>query len=650
MSNEDILRTALSGTAPARERLDALTQAQSRFIPSNVPDMTEMVEFFRKSLDSQRESEQFRKSLVYPMASDYPSTAARERLPGMQSVFIDDLNSNFYGPYMERPGMLNFDAMRTIVNRTPILSAVILTRIRQIKRFCRVSPDGRSPGFQIRYRDRNKRITDKNKKILTDLESFVTNCGWEFDPRQRQRLKRDNFGNFMSKIVRDTLTMDSAPIETEFAMNKNKGMAGFYAVDGSTIRLCTEQGYEGEDEIFALQVIQGQIRTVYTYNDLIYVPRNPTTDVDMAGYGVSEVELLVKVVTGFLNAMSYNLKYFDSNQIPKGILHLYGNYDDEDISSFKRYWNSMVKGVNNTWSLPVMTSKNKESGVGFEKLDADINDVQFAKWMTFLTAIICAIYGIAPDEVNFESFTSAGASTLSGSDTEEKIINSKDKGLIPLFAYLQDTISDYIIGGFSSELEFSWAGLDQKSPDQLWKEENALLTVNEGRAQRGWDELDWGDAPLNPSLQAPYSTFQQQAQQEEQARMQAADPNAGMDFGAPGKRDFRNPAFNPQVNPNADPSTVQNGPDAAMQPNGPQQADQALPPSSSGGEPPAQVAHMEGNPTAGNNAAPLSFGADEDFGDPDDVSDQDMPRSAPNPEEDEKMVKSFGMPLMRINP
>ena len=27
-----------------------------------------------------------------------------------------------------------------------------------------------------------------------------------------------------------------------------------YAVDGSTIRLCTEDGYEGDDEIFALQV------------------------------------------------------------------------------------------------------------------------------------------------------------------------------------------------------------------------------------------------------------------------------------------------------------------------------------------------------------------------------------------------------------
>ena len=72
-----------------------------------------------------------------------------------------------------------------------------------------------------------------------------------------------------------------------------------YAIDGATIRLCTEEGYRGDDEVFALQVVQGNIRAAYTYDDLIYVPRNPRTDVMVGGYGMSETELLIQTVTGF---------------------------------------------------------------------------------------------------------------------------------------------------------------------------------------------------------------------------------------------------------------------------------------------------------------------------------------------------------------
>src|SRR5690606_737434 len=100
--------------------------------------------------------------------------------------------------------------------------------------------------------------------------------------------------------------MDAAPIETEFKRDRNLGIDGLYAVDGATIRLCTEEGYNGNDEIFALQVVQGQVRSAYTHDDLIYEPRNPRSDVLVAGYGMGEVELLVRVVTGFLNAMTLN--------------------------------------------------------------------------------------------------------------------------------------------------------------------------------------------------------------------------------------------------------------------------------------------------------------------------------------------------------
>jgi hypothetical protein len=39
--------------------------------------------------------------------------------------------------YWDRPGILGFDAMRAMVEQTPILNGIVLTRIRQVHRFCR---------------------------------------------------------------------------------------------------------------------------------------------------------------------------------------------------------------------------------------------------------------------------------------------------------------------------------------------------------------------------------------------------------------------------------------------------------------------------------------------------------------------------------
>ena len=505
---ETALEVAHNPAAPADERQDAMTIAQKAAMPSSVADMMPVVDYIRR----QAEEQEFAKALSKPNIIPFPSRAIQNREPGMQSVFLDDRRVQTFGDYYELPGNFNFDMMRVMVDQTPILASVIMTRQRQIRRFCRVQETGQGPGFKIALKDQSQKMGDQETESVRLLESFFTNCGWETNPRQRARLRRDNFSNFMAKAVRDSLVLDSMPIETEWKRDRKLGMDGFYAVDGATIRLCTEEGYRGEDEVFALQVVQGNIRAAYTFDDLIYVPRNPRSDVIVGGYGFSETELLVKVVTGLLNAMTYNLKYFDSNAIPKGLLHLSGDYAQEDINAFKRYWNAMVKGINNAWSLPVMVSKNQESKASFENFGVDVNEIMFSKWMTFLTSIICAIYGIAPDEINFESFT-AGTSSLSGSDTEEKLINSKDKGLRPLLAYFEDLFSDYIVSEWGDKYVFRWTGLDEKPAEQAWIEEQALSTFNEARKSRGMDEIkdDWADAPLNQVMMGVYMQGQQSA-------------------------------------------------------------------------------------------------------------------------------------------
>lgn len=525
-------------SAPAGERQDASTELQKSVVNGGLGDLIParelmpVIDYIREGVI---EDNMLKGGNIVP----FPSNRAKSKERGPQSVTFDDWQVATQGEYWERPSLLGFDSLRAMVDQTPILNAVIMTRVRQIQRFCRVSDRNTDvPGFEVRHIDKNHELGDEETDSIELLNRFISNCGWEFKPRRRKQLKRDSFATFMAKVARDTLTMDSVGIETEWKRDQALGMDGFYAVDGGSIRLCTEQGYEGDDEIFALQVVQGRISCAYTYDDLIYEPRNPRTDVRVCGYGMSETELLIRVVTGYLNAMTYNIKGFEQNAIPKGMLHLTGNYSEQDLNAFKRYWNGMVKGVNNAWSLPVMVSKDQESKAQFERFGVEFDEMYFSKWMTFLTSLICAIYGMSPSEINFDSFSGGNSSPLAGSDTGEKLAASKDSGLRPILSYFENLMTDYVIGDFSDKYVFRWTGLDPQDADKKHELRMSISTLNEVRAEEGKPPIDGllGDAPLNANLMQAY--MQENApQQEEDFGTPPADAVAGGEGedGEPGK-------------------------------------------------------------------------------------------------------------------
>lgn len=496
--------------APPDERRDANTQMHKAYAPTlrseliPAEDLQPVFDHILRDIEDQQMAKATRTLIPFP--------GKTKKGRGMTSVEIDDFQVQINGDWMEKPGAIDHSMLRAMVDQTPILNAVIMTRCRQVQRFCQVPEDGRGPGFVVRHKDKNHKPSKEEQDSINLLQDFFINCGWEFDPRKRKQLKRDTFPQFMHKLVRDSLTLDAASIETEMKKDRKLGLDGMYAIDGGTVKLCTENGYEGDDEIYAVQLVNGAVRTLYTYEDLIYEPRNPRSDIMAAGYGLAETELLIKVVTGYLNAMTHNTKYFDSNAIPRGLLHLSGNYTQADLDSFKRMWNAMVKGVNNTWALPVMVSKDQESQASFEKFNVDVDEMMFSKWMTFLTSIICALYGMSPDEINFESFTT-GASSLSGSDTEEKIEHSKDKGLRPLLSHFQQLLSDYVVRDFSDKYVFRFTGLDEDSNDRRWESIKLSSTWNELRAANGQDpdKSTLGDAPINPSLIGPWLQMNQPA-------------------------------------------------------------------------------------------------------------------------------------------
>ena len=188
----------------------------------------------------------------------------------------------------------------------------------------------------------------------------------------------------------------------------------------------------------------------------------------------------------------------------------------------------MVRGVGNAHNLPVLVSKDQESAASFESFGEPASDVMFSKWMTFLTSIACAIYTIDPSEINFESFSS-DKSSLSGSDTAQRLAASRDKGLVPLLSYFANLFNEFVVQEWGDKYIFEWTGLEPKDPAQEWEADKLVLSVNEVRAKRGNGEApgEWGNAPLNPSL---ITGWQAERQAEQQQQMQQDQ----MDFGTPG--------------------------------------------------------------------------------------------------------------------
>ncbi|RVT91451.1 phage portal protein [Rhodovarius crocodyli] len=521
MSSDDARSVATDPRAPAMEVRDAETQLTRASMPA-AGDLfsPEVVDQIRESLD------------LLKAQNVIPFPGTRVHMPerrGMQSLDRDDLQLALQGGYYDRPGLLSPETMRDMVRRTPVLSAVVWTRQRQVARFCSPSEDG-GLGFAIRHVDPKHELAPEEEASIARLTRFFQHCGFEWSPRKRKALKRDNFPTFMGKLVFDTLAMDAAAIETEMKRDRSLGIDGLYALDGSTIRLCTDDGHPEYPDAVAVQVVNGRVTTAYQPDALIYEPRNACADVRYGGYGFSETEVLVQTVTGFLNAMTLNIAGFEQNSIPRGMLHLVGDYGDAELAAFKRYWKQMTTGAKNAFGLPVMVNKDPDGKASFERFGVEFNEMYFSKWMTFLTSLICAIYGMAPDEINFESFTN-GSSSLSGSDTTEKLAASKDKGLRPLLSYFEQTLTDFVVTDFSDKYCFRWIGLDERDQAREWEGKKLTMTVDELRAEQGLGvhpDPKLGAAPLNPALMTVYQgTLQQQ-------------PGQGDDFGG-GGGDFGDP-------------------------------------------------------------------------------------------------------------
>lgn len=429
--------------------------------------------------------------------------------------------------YKDKPTSLSYNILYQMSVKNSVVAAVLNTRVNQVSTFtkpARFSTD--NVGFEIRLRDPQAVPTKEQQEVIQSIELFLENCGYNDDS------DRDDFDTFIRKITRDSLTYDQMCFEV---IPDRKGRpAEIVAVDAATIRAASEN-YQADsswaqyapkknEEVKWVQVVDGSVVAWFTAKEMAFGVRNPRTNINMQPYGFSELEMLIQQITSHLYAEEYNSKFFSQGGTTKGIINIKsdpnGIGNREQLASFKRQWQAQVSGMTGAWKTPVLQVPD---GIEYINVSQSNREMEFNQWINYLINIVCAVYQIDPAEVNFSNNGGVAAqSSVFETSQEQKLKNSKDKGLKPLLRFIETVINKYVVSKFSQDYVFAFTGLDDKSEEEKAeldsKHVKTWKTVNEIRKEHGEKPLEHGDIILDPS----YLNYIQQKEQ-------AAAMGGGMD-------------------------------------------------------------------------------------------------------------------------
>lgn len=416
-----------------------------------------------------------------------------------------------------------------------IIKAIINTRIEQIQNFLRYSDDDQKPGFQLRYRrvlgGDAKEISKKDMKAVEGLVRFLEDGG-ENDKWSSE----DNFQDFTRKTIKDSLCLDQLCFEV--VRSRSMKVTKFRAVDASLIRqldtddpryasMFESYRWHGYLPRYAMVYDSQIIRNPATDELVVYYPwelgygiRNKTTNVFRNGYGCSELETLIEVVTWILWGMQYNGNFFKQGSQPKGFINVKNsNIDQGTLNEFRQDWKQTMSTVYNAHKIPVI------QGIDLEWIDLQQSnkDMEFTEWIKFLFVVTCAVYRIDPSELGFQF---QDAARVFGQDGQkERLDHSQKKGLFPLLVFFQNIVNRYIISEIDDRFEFVFTGVDIK-------DESTQIEIDKKKLDAGVVSLEdmfrkYSGRELDPDKDTILNSIYQSAQNSKM--MGGADMNGAVD-------------------------------------------------------------------------------------------------------------------------
>lgn len=376
------------------------------------------------------------------------------------------------------------------MSTNPIIGSIVQTRINQIASFCNPRMTAYDVGYEIKTDDPE---AQKDSARIQALKAWVYSTGITGYGEASLEV-------FARKFMRDSLVLDQACAEV--VNRRNTQPAYVVAVDSATIKkLRASLDYAtppNSTEPLYAQVIGDVITTQYSYNQMMFGVRNPQTDIELAGYGMSELELLIRTVTAILNTEKFNNSHLMQGGTAKGILVVKGDLDPDQFNIFKRDFREAVRNAAQYWRPPVL-QVSKDANIDWHQLDRSNRDMEYSQLFDFLVKQACGVYQIDPAEINWQ-IGATGAKVNYESSQNVRFKASHQKGLAPLLGFLANQINHCLLQRIDPRYKLEFTGLDQdRAADAMVREREVktTTTVNEQRAELGKPPIPGGDIILD---------------------------------------------------------------------------------------------------------------------------------------------------------
>jgi hypothetical protein len=449
------------------------------------------------------------------------------------------------GGVIQWPGIAP-DALRKVVRENVAPQLIIGMRVDDIMRYSDLSTHLWKPGWRIDARDADAKPTDSHKKNVQEAQEFLLNSAMDLGvtkARDRDQNFLRGFRGFLAASVRDSLTFDAIAVWTNMS---NDGKVKAYAsLPAGNIRLATRAGYEGNAKKFAVAVDDGgRVIQAFTRDELTFYVRNPRNDSDTFGYGYSECEIALRLISGFQNALDLNCGIFDKSAIAAGILTISGNsVTQRQLDLVNRLLTNMKKGITKAWALPVM---GLSDGAKLELLDLSKmkgNEAYYKEFMNMLAGALCTIYRFPVRRLGYR-ISGGSHDARPMPDATAPAIDENDPGLAPLLGHIETLINEYLIWSRWPTLQFCFCGKSPAEDAREYEARSLAKTYAEKRKEAGLDPLEkeapsdlkWfaelmGLAPSDPSLAGIFQTVASVI-----VKAKVGDGKASEDAATPGNR------------------------------------------------------------------------------------------------------------------
>lgn len=388
--------------------------------------------------------------------------------------------------------------METIgrICRMPLPQAIIRDRVNRARPFCTPSYGRNEAGWRIRLRDRKAPVSRAAQKTIDTLQTLIEHGGfptigktprvnsygqpgvWDAQGQERAH----GIAELVPRLMSALLTYDWAPFRMEPGRIESKCPIAFIrALDPPSVVQTEPSLYSARLDTSGLPILhierwpeafgsrEASVVREYPWNSCAVIVEHERTDFLGRGYGCPPAEILLNTLSVMALAEKFQRNYLDDNFIPAGVLSVSGTvWDNVEMREMIQQMLMLNSGSDAFWRILTLffTGTSPGDGVKFQPLRSATGGTGEISAMlsqnSETRAMICAVFGIDPEVLGFESHSVKGSS-LNSADPQSKFDNSLDKGFIPPMTSIESSFSTDIIGRFDMDFVFEFVNLDPKN-------------------------------------------------------------------------------------------------------------------------------------------------------------------------------------------